>query len=313
MPILNEPSGGASNELRLFVQSDNPVEGNSVAEIDRQLPFLQPLCRQFERVTGWQIGFAETGASFLRRNDPADPSDTVFGHLRVEDMSSSGAAALRPSPRKETDQLVQTLDRMIRVIQDDRSALAHATTELAPSVDLPFERWRLEGMCGIAGGGLATWAIDPGEQVYFLSASVGGDCPLRSARVLAEIRAAFDVAMRLGACTERIQREILAIGESRGVGPSLQAALISFDPIIGTVSPHWIGKNRGCGMYDSQADHWTRIEDEFLTSQQLCLLSPVSWEPADRTPNVLRCGHDELLSSIASEWVGHPWLAITRR
>lgn len=313
MSILNELYGSASNELRLFVQSDNPSEGDSAAEVDRQLPFLEPLCRQFERVTGWQIGFAESRASFLRRNDPTDPSDTVFGHLQVEDLSSSGAAALRPAPRKETDQLVQTLDRMIRVIQDDRNALAHATTELAPCVGLPYERWRLEGTCGIAGGGLVTWAIDPREQVHFLSASVGGDCPLRAARVLAEIRVAFNVAVNLGACTDRIQREIVAIAEDRGVGPTLQVALLSFDPIVGSLSPRWIGKNRGCGMYDSAADHWTRIDDEFLANQQLCLLSPVNWEPADRTPDVRRCGHDELLSIIASEWAGHPWLAIARR
>ncbi len=313
MSILNELFSGSSSELRLFVEADHHAESASATEIDRQLPFLRPLCQQLEQVTGWQVGFAEARSSFLRRNDPADPSDTVFGSLQVEDMSSLGAAALRPAPRKETDQLVQTLDRMIRLIQDDRAALTHATTDLAPCVDLPFDRWRLEGMCGIAGGGLATWGIDHRERVHFLSARVGGECPLRAARSLSEIRAAFEVALNLGADANRIQQEIASLAERRGVGPTFQFALLTLDPVVGELTPRWFGKNRGCGMYDVPTDRWTRIEPEFLTNQQWCLVSPVEWEPADRTPDFESPSDDAWLAGIRREWSGHPWLAVTCR
>ncbi len=237
-------------------------------DVNRQLPFLEPLCQQFQTVTGWEISF---------QPDPSHvPGRTVFGELSITDMSTYLPAGKSACHRQHCDQLVRTLDELVEVIQDDREMLDQSTTCLAPVVDIPFDWWSLAGSAGYCRGQIASWAITDGEKIRLMGGRISGDSTVAQTVGAVSILAAFDALAQTHLSLQqstRLSRDAIDRTQA-GHADLLWLACFEIDPVTGEFQIAGHQAWQGMILVDVDAQTVLPVEDlsGTLTSGQILVL-----------------------------------------
>ncbi len=269
-------------------------------EVNRQLPFLEPLCQQFQTVTGWEIGF---------QPDPSHvPGRTVFGELSITDMSAYLPAGKSACHRQHCDQLVRTLDELVEVIQDDREMLDQSTTCLAPVVEIPISWWSLAGSAGYCRGQIASWAITDGEKIRLMGGRINGDSVVAQTVGAVSILATFDALAQTHLSLEQ------STGLSRDAIDRTQAghadlhwlACFELDPVTGEFQIAGQQALQGMILVDVDAQTALPFEDlsGTLTSGQILVLGDAIQEQIGEINQAIRqreltcVGVAELIESL---------------
>lgn len=175
-------------QLKVFKDESNVESGTEIFE---QLPVLKSMVERFEMVTGWKLDFVESKASFRERQ--FEPEDNfIFGDLEISDMSGTLAPGVSARHRGYCDQLVETLDAMVKMIQLDRQRIRDFGTQLNPVVQPPFEWWGLQGNSGFKAGTISHWSVTTSEQLRLFCAKLNGSDRFEISLASSALLAAFD-------------------------------------------------------------------------------------------------------------------------
>jgi sigma-B regulation protein RsbU (phosphoserine phosphatase) len=116
--------------LRLHVEDqDKPIDPIQA------LPGIESLAQRFETVTGWTLRFHETADSYRRRMDQRG-HEQLFpqGKLAIDDMSAKLPAGKSACHRVRCEELVDSINELLRQLESNRTELWKRDAELATAV-----------------------------------------------------------------------------------------------------------------------------------------------------------------------------------
>ncbi len=251
MAIQSNHPANSQTELKVF---HDDLELETEDAIFEQLPILRDLTSRFEMVTGWQLDFSESHASFQRRTY-RDPEHSIFGKLEIDDLSKRLEVGNTARHRGYCDQLVETLDAMISTIQLDRQRFRELGTHLNPVVQPPFEWWGLSGRAGISRGRIANWSVSSTEKIQLFFADLDGSESLDQALSSAALFAAFETASQT--CGDIFEYAKIFPSLVRKTSQSQQHltafATIELDPITGEYELDGFNASHGYAIIDVNA------------------------------------------------------------
>ncbi len=127
------------NETQMYVPQlalfTNGLPDSASSTVDpcpkESLPIPIAMLELFEQMTGWVVEFAETNASFRRRQLPTLTPQRATGTLSIVDMSAEWPASRPTSHRAKCDRFVQFLDSLVNELQVTQSQLSKAQSTIA--------------------------------------------------------------------------------------------------------------------------------------------------------------------------------------
>ena len=127
------------NETQMYVPQlalfTNGLPDTAASTVDpcpsESLPIPIAMLELFEQMTGWVVEFAETNASFRRRQLPTLTPQRATGTLSIVDMSTEWPASRPTSHRAKCDRFVQFLDSLVNELQVTQSQLSKAQSTIA--------------------------------------------------------------------------------------------------------------------------------------------------------------------------------------
>ena len=309
MASASHSNSPTSPSLRVYFEA--PAEDESRRRIEQQLPFLSDLRSGLEQATGWCADFLESPKSYRQRQSAQ--STTVFGQFSVIDLSAEIHSGQRIAPRDPTDRLVQTIDQMIGLIQDDRETLERATSELAPAVPFPFERWLGAGTCGYRRGQLVTWGIDPGERVIMLASELTGSDAIELARTSNALDALFRTQVAHGWTRSLLGDLEREISRRNSETELVSASIIEFDPLVGQLTYTGTGIEPPRMLLDLPSGRWLTVETEYLGPDQILVVAPPSvLEKAAAEPFEVTGTGPEVFDRLCDVFANEPHLLLGR-
>ena len=250
-PIMKTTSEIAgTSELRIFTGIDNQ---NDSPDLSSQLPFIENLFEQFESVTGWTLGFQES--RFSRQNRAKDDQSTFFGELKIEDMSNHIETGRSARHRGFCDQLTQTLDCMVHMIQADRQRFRSIQQHLSPAVEVPFDWWSISGNVGYRKGSFSSWSVSQEQKIRAFAGRVIGDDLQSSVLSSATILALFDTACKSPFSLEQIAPLVSVVKQRSSMFDARLDwfATVELDPITGEYELDGYDATKGVALIDVQA------------------------------------------------------------
>ena len=314
---MNPTSDFATNQhLRVFVGS----EAETVPlNLNLQLPFIEDLFEQFESVTGWTLSFNETRSSQINRS--IDANSTIFGELEIDDMSSHIEAGRSARHRGYCDQLAQTLDCMVHIIQADRHRFRSLDQHLSTVVDLPFEWWGIGGRSGYRHGMFASWSVSHDEKIRAFAGRVIGNDMQSSVLSSAAILATFETACQMPMSLEQIAPVVSAVKQRSSM---FNAKLdwfstIELDPVTGEFELDGYDATQGTVLIDVDAQSVVELASDELNgvvySGQVLVIG-VTDETKDRLRSLVEMEETTsslLVQKLQNEFADDPMLFLFRR
>ena len=259
--MINAVSSPSTPLLRVYPQKSRDLDFQSGQLISEQLPYLKNLRQKIESITGWQVDYAESTHSCRARKTKS--KTTVLGALAIEDMSFVRPPGQKTAPRSEVESLVQSLDQMLRVIQDDRSAREDFSTAVSKVVHPPLKQWMLRGVCGCHLGDVVSWAIGRQEGVYVLAAEFDGQSDVElscvSRNLQSVFRAGVAAGLPFGSLKTMLEFNLADTGDDVEL---LGMTVIEFDPDEGHFQIHQVGHHHHAVLLDREAGSVQPLDPE---------------------------------------------------
>jgi phage baseplate assembly protein W len=245
--------------LRVYPQqSRDPQTGQLISE---QLPYLKNLRQKIESITGWQVGYAESTHSCRARKTKS--KTTVLGALAIEDMSFDRPHGQKTASRSEVESLVQSLDQMLRVIQDDRSAREDFSTTVSRVVHQPLNQWMLRGVCGCQLGDVVSWSIGAQGHVYVLAAEFDGQSDVELSSVSRNLQSVFRAGVAAGLPFGSLQTMLeFNLADTADDVELLGMTVIEFAPDEGHYQVHQVGHHHHAVLLDMEAGSVQPLDPE---------------------------------------------------
>lgn len=261
------------SELRVFNDGFHGPETNLAHD---QLPFLAALSDQFELVTGWKLAFHENRLSLNDRK--VDSESSVFGQLEITDLSANLSPGRNARHRAHCDQLVETLDALIELIQSDRERFRTLDKNLSPVVPSPFDWWAIEGSCGFSAGTFSSWSISPDETIRIFAGQSKSEDSFQSALAASMILSAFETACEASLAIDEIAPLIPAVLQRSHLGSSSLTwfSTLELDPITGEYEIDGYDATNGLTLVDVDAGKALAVDAEeksnvLFSGQILCV------------------------------------------
>ena len=304
-------------ELRVFNDGSQADETDAAHS---QLPFLNALSDQFELVTGWKLSFNENRLSLNDRKVDSDSS--VFGQLEITDMSTSLSPGKSARHRGHCDQLVETLDALIELIQSDRERFRTLDKNLSPVVPSPFDWWAIEGSCGFSSGTFSSWSVSTDESIRIFAGQSKSEDSFQSALAASMILSAFETACEASLAIEEIAPLIPTVLQRSHIGNSSLTwfSTVELDPITGEYEIDGYDAAKGLTLVDVDAGKALAVDTEeksnVLFSGQILCVGIGGREAISRIDALLADGEysvDQSLNMIRQEFADTAAIFMFRR
>ncbi len=119
-------------QLALFTNGLPETAASPIEPCPKEsLPIPFAMLELFEQMTGWVVEFAETSASFRRRQLPTLTPQRATGTFSIVDMSAEWPASRPTSHRAKCDRFIQFLDSLVNELQVIQSQLSKAQSTIA--------------------------------------------------------------------------------------------------------------------------------------------------------------------------------------